>query len=213
MGIMRKILFATLCLALLAGPAVSSAVAEPSASVATAPARTVIVDFYHRLLTVMKDGPKLGFKGRYKMLEPAVDRAFAMESMAKLSLGVASTTLPAAEMTQFVKAFRDYTVANYAGNFTDYSGERFIVGEVSAIPGGAVVVSSKLVPAKGDPVSLDYVMHRVDGKWGITDVLAEGSISQVAMRRSEFVSVLQRQGFSTLLKVLAEKAQVLAGKD
>jgi len=55
-------------------------------------------------------------------------------------------------------------------------------------------------------------MREVEGHWGITDILAEGSVSQVAMRRSEFVSLLRREGYDTLLKTIEAKTNALATK-
>ncbi len=178
---------------------------------AAEPPREVIVTFYDTLLSVMKRGAALGFKGRVDALTPAVDTAFDMSDMARLTLGASAKTLSADQFARFTEAFRRYTIANYAANFDSYEGQRFEVGEPRPGFDGSAVVPSKLVPGDGSaPVELDYVMRDVGGHWGITDVLAEGSVSQVAMRRSEFVSVLRREGFDGLLRTIDSKTRALA---
>ena len=89
------------------------------------------------------------------------------------------------------------------------NGERFEVGEAHPSTGGAVVVPSWLVPAKGDPTPIDYVMRETEGRWRIVDVLYDGTVSQVAVRRSEFVSIFRAKGLSGLIETIEKQAQAL----
>src|SRR5271169_2866256 len=47
----------------------------------------VIEGYYATLLETMRQGPKLGYKGRYDLLSPAVDKAFNIPVMAQQSVG------------------------------------------------------------------------------------------------------------------------------
>ena len=175
--------------------------------------RQAITRFYDGLLATMKSAKQLGFQGRYDALAPLVDQTFDMPAMTRLSLGYAAKSLSPEQLTELTKAFRRYTIASYAANFDGYNGERFDVGQPRGGENGAVVVPSVLVPGdNSDPVQLDYVMRDDAGHWGITDVLAEGSVSEVARRRSEFVSVLRKAGFDGLVKAIDQKADALASK-
>jgi len=186
--------------------------ASGMAQAAEAP-RESIVKFYDVLLDVMKNGKQLGFKGREERLIPVIDATFDMREMTRLTLGAAAKSLSPEQFVRLVEAFRSYTIASYADNFDDFGGESFVVGESRQIAGGGTLVPSRLVLTGGSPpVSLDYVMREVEGHWGITDILAEGSVSQVAMRRSEFVSLLRREGYDTLLKTIEAKTNALATK-
>jgi phospholipid transport system substrate-binding protein len=53
-------------------------------------------------------------------------------------------------------------------------------------------------------------MHRSDGGWRATDVLADGSISRVAVQRSDFRTLLSRGGGSALLASLQKKVADLS---
>jgi len=200
---MRKLLLALLMI-LVVGVAPAKAAETPA---------EVIQAFYDQLLAVMKNGKQLGFKGRVGQLAPAVDKAFDMPEMTRLTLGSAGKILTPEQMSQLTEAFRNYTFANYAANFDDFGGERFEIGQPRPQTNGTVVVPSKLTPGDGTPpVALDYVMRDDGGKWGITDILMEGAVSQVAMRRSEFVSVLRREGFPRLLETIEKKTEALGAK-
>lgn len=199
---MRRLMLALVMVVLTAG----------SASAAEAP-RDIIDKFYGSLLSVMKSGPQLGFQGRFDALLPTIDGAFDMPEMTRLSLGAAAKTLSPEQMAQVTDAFRRYTVANYASSFNEFNGEKFVVGTPRQTESGTVVVPSTLVPGDGTPsVSLDYVMRQEGGKWGVTDILAEGAVSQMALRRSEFVSVLRRDGFQALLDSIRKKTDAMASK-
>jgi len=219
-GTMRTLLLILAMVLLAAAPVMAADTpieaapgnAAPNDPAAGSP-RASIVKFYDALLEVMKTAKQLGFGGRAERLAPVIDATFDMREMTRLTLGSAGKSLTAEQFDQLVESFRRYTVASYADNFDDYNGERFVVGEARQAAGGQTVVPSKLVFAGNNPpVSLDYVMRQSEGRWGITDIFAEGSVSQVAMRRSEFVSLLRREGYDTLLKTIETKTAALATK-
>ncbi len=47
------------------------------------------------------------------------------------------------------------------------------------------------------------------GRWQIDDIYLDGTISQLAVRRSEFLSILQNQGANGLIPALSRKVIVL----
>lgn len=204
---MRKVLVALLAIVVVVcSTPGAKAVPDPASG-----ARAVIQSFYDGLLATMKDGKTLGFQGRVKALTPVVDRSFDLPQMTRMILGTAAKSLTDDQLARLTEAFRRYTIASYADNFDDFSGERFEIGETRAAQGGRLVVTSHLVPTDGHPVALDYVMQESsDGHWGITDVLAEGAVSQVALRRSEFVSVLRKDGIDALIAVIQQRTDALA---
>ena len=52
---------------------------------------------------------------------------------------------------------------------------------------------------QGADVRRDYRFARVRGRWRIIDVYTPGAISQVGMRRSEYLAVLARSSFDDLV--------------
>ena len=180
------------------------------ARAAAMPAKTLDT-FYDRLLAVMKEGPKLGFAGRRQKLAPAVTQAFDLPLMTRLVVGLQWPSLSAEEQKQLISAFSDFSIATYASQFDDFSGERFEVDPKAApAPSNDLIVKTKLVQSNGEPVQLDYLLRQVQGDWRIIDVFLSGTISQLAARRSEFSSILREQGAPGLIAVLKEKTKALA---
>jgi len=195
---------AGLGLALVLAVAIS---AESVAALSVTPQDSVH-SFYDTLLTTMKDGRTLGQSGRYARLAPVIARLFDVPMMARLAVGSSWATLPPTQQQQVTEAFGHYISATYADRFDSYSGEQLqVIGEQPY--GTEVIVQSRIVKANGETVTLNYRMHDNVGSWQITDVYVDGTISQLATQRSEFHSILQREGVDGLIMALNRKVDLL----
>ena len=192
--------------------AVSMALAFPLAAQTDEAPKQVIQKFSDALLDVMMNGPKIGFKGREDKMRPAVADAYDMPAMTRGALGPASKKLTPEQFKQLTDAFDRYTVATYANQFNSFDGERFEVGEPRPSTDGAMVVPSKIVPSSGQPTEIDYLMRQDQGGWKVVDVLLEGSVSQEAVRRSEFVSIYRRDGLQGLIDLLNRQTAAMEPK-
>jgi len=164
--------------------------------------------FYDTLLMTMRNGPTLGQSGRYARLAPVVDRVFDVPSMTRLAIGPSWATLSPAQQQQLLEAFRHYVTATYADRFDSYSGQQLqVTGERPY--NTDVIVQTKIVKSDGDTTTLDYRMRQNQGLWQISDVYLDGTISQLAIQRSEFYSILRRDGVDGLVMALNRKVDLL----
>jgi phospholipid transport system substrate-binding protein len=164
--------------------------------------------FYTALLDTMRQGSVLGESGRFAKLDPVVARLFDIPFMTRLAVGTAWNGLPAVEQRRVTAAFGRYVAATYADRFDSYSGERLqVTGEKPFAAN--VIVETRIVKSNGKPVEIDYLMHRNGGFWQIADIYLDGTISQLAVRRSEFYSILTRQGVDGLIAELNRKVDLL----
>jgi len=90
------------------------------------------------------------------------------------------------------------------------AGQKFEVTSERPAPAG-VIVKSQIVKANGEPVKIDYLMHRSNDSWLISDIYLDGAISEVATRRSEFAAILKTEGIDGLIAALNRKADLLTG--
>lgn len=164
------------------------------------------------LLTAMKQGQRTPFVQRYQYLEPVVEQTFDLPSVLAASVGLSWASMPEAAKQNLLAAFRRYTVSSYAANFDSYAGQRFDIAPAPRqLNATEVVVATKLVPANGSPTALDYVMRNGPGGWKAVDVLADGSISRVAVQRSDFRHLLSSGGVPALVSGLRNKVASLSG--
>lgn len=164
------------------------------------------------LLAVMKAGSATPFAQRFAVLAPVVDQTFDLPQVLRNSVGLGWSSLPAAQQATLQKAFRRYTVASFLANFDSYDGQHFAIGgNARTVMPGEVVVPTQIVPRSGAPTKLDYVMKQTPADWRAIDVLADGSISRVAVQRSDFQSLLASGDGEALIASLRRKVQTLSG--
>jgi phospholipid transport system substrate-binding protein len=166
--------------------------------------------FYDALLNTMKNGRTLGQSGRFAKLDPVIRRSFDIAEMARLSLGRSWANLSDAQRQQMTESYGRYVSAIYADRFDSYAGQKLeVTGEEPALSG--VMVRSQIIKADGEPVKVDYAMHRAGDGRLISDIYLDSAISEVATRRSEFATILRTEGFDGLIAALNRKADMLIG--
>jgi phospholipid transport system substrate-binding protein len=195
-------------LALLGMPWRPAEAQTADAAAATAPIRKLDT----ALLSVMRAGTATPFSQRFATLAPVIDSVFDLNAVLAVSVGLQWATLPDAEKATLSVAFRRYTVASYLASFDSYSGQSFTVSPtVRSVGNGEAIVRTQIVPASGSPTTLSYVMRNVAGSWRVVDVLADGTISRVAVQRSDFRQLLASGGVPALVAGLQRKVSNLSG--
>ncbi|MGH7995384.1 MAG: ABC transporter substrate-binding protein [Opitutaceae bacterium] len=174
------------------------------------PPRQVVQSLCDSLVQAMKGGASLGFEGRRKLLDAELRRDVNFPLMTRLVVGPSWRDLSAQEQRDLVAAFSDYSIAVYAGRFKAYAGERFVVEPDTSPLAGGIFVRTKLIPASGDAVVLDYLLRQANGRWRIIDVYLNGTISELAAQRSEYSAELRSGGAPELIKSLRRKTAQLA---
>ena len=192
----------TLALALFAAP--RPGLAAPAGGGA------IVQGLYDTLLVTMKNGGTLGQSGRFAQLAPVIRRIFDLPLMTRLSVGPTWATLGNAQRQQVIDSFGRYISAIYAERFDSYNGQKLDVTGQEPAPAG-VIVRSRIIKANGEPVEVDYLMHRSGDAWLISDIYLDGSISELATRRSEFAAIIRSQGIGGLIVALNRKADMLTG--
>ena len=164
---------------------------------------------YSALLSTMKNGRTLGQSGRFMKLAPVIRSTFDVATMARLSVGSTWAGLTEAQRQQVTESFGRYISATYADRFDSYDGQKLeVTGEEPAVAG--VMVRSRIIKANGEPVKVDYLMHRNGEVWLISDIYLDSAISEVATRRSEFAAILRKDGIDGLIAALNRKADMLS---
>jgi phospholipid transport system substrate-binding protein len=200
----------SIALALLSATLVFAAHAEDQTPVPEGAPEAVVEEFHVALLGIMRDADELGFEGRCDRLSEAMGTLFDTPFMAQKSVGRYWKTATPEDREQLVVTFERFSVSNYAGNFDGYDGETFETLDVVESTHGTKLVRTQLLAGDGEVVQLNYRLRPVDGRWKIVDVYLNGTVSELALRRSEYSSLIKREGFDSLLIALNEKIATLA---
>jgi phospholipid transport system substrate-binding protein len=204
-GLRRRSMLALMMLA-------ASSLVRPALADTAPDATGTINQLNVALLAAMKAGGRTDFSRRFEMLAPAVDQAFDLPAVLSASIGLEWASLSQQQQGRLLDAFRRYTVASYVANFDNYAGQSFSVSpDTRSLGADRVVVKSRIASVNGDATELDYVMKQTSSGWKVVDVLAAGSISRVAVQRSDFRHLLSKGGGDALLASLQRKTSDLSG--
>ena len=178
----------------------SSQAAEP---------KKVVEEFHAALLAVMKTAEKTPVEQRYEQLKAVIADAFNLDFMIRIAVGSRWKKTSDKEKADLVAAFKRMSVGTYAARFNGYSGESFKTLNIKNGPRKTKLVKTHIVRPGDTPVKLTYVMRKFGSGWRIIDVLLDGSISEMAVRVSEYREILRRQGGGALAAALNQKANRL----
>jgi phospholipid transport system substrate-binding protein len=171
----------------------------------TAPLEQPVQELYTALEAAMRTGHTTPFLQRFDALAPVVDQVFDLKTVLKVSVGLRWDSMDADMRARLLEAFRRFTVATYVASFDKYDGERFQILPGSRDSGADRIVGTEIVSGSGDHVRMDYVMRADNGTWRAVDVLLEGSISRVAVQRSDFRKILASGDADALIASLRRK--------
>jgi phospholipid transport system substrate-binding protein len=190
--------------ALLAGtPTLALAAGAPApAAAATAAPSKLVLDNATRILTTL-EARRAEFTSDRAALRTYIsgefDQMFDSQYAARLVLGRHGRGASDADITRFSKALTNNLMQRYGSSLLDFN-TKLKVRVNSEVPlrGGAMVkVSSEFLRQGGDPIPVDYLMHKVGDSWKVFDVMVEG-VSFVQTFRNQFDEPLSRKSINAV---------------
>jgi phospholipid transport system substrate-binding protein len=131
---------------------------------------------------------------------------FDSAGIARFVLGRYWRTASPEEQQEFVKLFEDYVVFVYTARLANFGGEALKVRGSRSDGDGVIVSTDVISPGAASPMRIDWRLVSENGAYKINDVIVEG-ISMAVTQRSEFASVVQRNGGQVrgLIAMMREK--------
>ena len=123
--------------------------------------------------------------------------------MAKESLGTRWNDLKG-KQKEFVSVFTDFVEHSYMSTLGSYRGEK-IVYDHDRSDGESAEVDTRVVGGEGNPIKIEYKLHRTDGQWMVYDAVID-DVSLVGNYRSQFARILHRASLEELIQTLRAKA-------
>ncbi|MDQ6958519.1 MAG: ABC transporter substrate-binding protein [Mariprofundaceae bacterium] len=182
----------------------TAGIAEEPTVTGSQGAISVINTFHAALLFTMQHAKSLGYRGRYARLEPTIRQNYDFSKVVRVTAGKYWRDLNHDQKVRFLYVFSRLVIATYAHRFDGYSGESFQTVSTRASGHGRVIVRTVLIKRNGSRVHLDYLLRQRKGQWLIVNVIAQG-VSDLALKRVEYTTVLRSQGFDALMTRLEEK--------
>lgn len=167
-------------------------------------AKEVVLVLQDELLRIMKQGKELGFEKRYKQLENVINQSYDLNKIAQIVLGREWKKLSDEQKLSFTTAFSKLSISTYAHNFKEFSGESFAYVSEDATDRGYVISHTIFVFPDEDNIKFDYMLKKQAGNWRIINIITDG-VSDLALKKSEYTSLLKREGFNALITKINKK--------
>jgi len=164
----------------------------------------VVDELQSTLMDVMKRGPEILYSGRYERLEPIINNTHQIPYIARLTVGKYWRGMSDDDKDLFQSTFSKMVVSKYASRFKKHKGEYFKFVSEESLKRGMVVLIYDLYWANGiDSTRFNYILRQFDGKWKIVNIIVKG-ISDLALKRAEFTSVIENEGLEKLLERITD---------
>lgn len=162
------------------------------------------------LVQILEDetlkGDEKKLERRSKIMVEA-KKGFSFREMSRRVLGKTWREIDAADRDNFTSIMTKLLENVYVGKMEEYSG-----GDIEyvdeAIKGSRAQVTT-LIEDNGVKLPIHYIMHKTDEKWMVYDINIEG-VSLVRNYQEQFKSILRKDGYAGLVKVLEEKNKTFA---
>lgn len=169
------------------------------------PAVAAVRQFQDGQQAILPKLSEMTVQQRYDALRGPIGATFDLLGLARLLYGPGWDALTEAQKAEWSTALGDYLAASYAARLDGFNGKSFERDDKTIPRDGAMVVTSRVILTSGGSMPLDYVVRETPQGWRIGDILANGSISELAQWRKSLRGL--GADYATSLKTLRERAK------
>ena len=140
------------------------------------------------------------------LIDDVVKNSYDLEKMGKIIIGVDWKQMDTKSKKEFINVFKRFISVNYFRRFNKINELDFKHQTVELI-GDKFKLARVILTADNEKLKIDYLLGFKNEKWKIFDVLIDGSISEVATKKSDFKKIIKEEGVSGLVKNLRIRNQ------
>lgn len=124
--------------------------------------------------------------------------------MARFAMGKYWRDAAEAQRSKYTEIYTKYLLKGYIPKFKEYNNQQIKINKSYSDSEGTYIVETKIISSDGAAINVDYKVRQESGKYMIFDVIAEG-VSLITTQRSDFASVLARDGVDGLISKLGSR--------
>ena len=138
-----------------------------------------------------------------------INQTYDAEKMLKMIIGKDWENQEIEKKEELIIVFKKYISKNYLKRFSKIDDVSFRSEKKEKISSELFLVRSNLI-IKQEKISIDYLLSLQNNVWKIFDVLLDGSISEIATKKSEFRIFIKEKEIDSLIDALKRfNSQVL----
>jgi len=136
-------------------------------------------------------------------IERLLDTRFDLPTITRLVLGRYWRRATPDQKQSFATVFRIHIIKVYNSQLVLYDDQIVNIKQVTPLNDTDTVIFTEIEQEDGPPLRIDWRVRDKGGRIKVVDVAAEG-VSMVTTKRSEYRSVLAREGLDSLIARLEE---------
>lgn len=151
------------------------------------------------IMEAMEAGEDWNYETNFQHFREVVPATHHFPAIARHIFGDKWRDLEEEQRTRFIRKLAALGIARMAGNFggAETPGN-FESLSTRQLREDQFLIRSKLVRKGRDDIRFDFLVVQNDKGWGIVSVIVDG-VNDLALKRSEYRSVVKREGFEALI--------------
>lgn len=141
------------------------------------------------------------------IMNVVIKNTYAVDKMSKIILGKYWLEASDIEKSEFSKKFVEFISSNYLKRFANAKKLEIKYRKTEEIGEKYIMVFTQFNFTSKDSLKINYLLLKVNKDWKIFDVLLDGSISEIATKKSEFNEILKKGGINSLIKMLNDESK------
>jgi phospholipid transport system substrate-binding protein len=143
---------------------------------------------------------------RHDIMKAAVSDAFDLPTMARRTINRLIWSDWSSEQKQsYIDILLVFQSAVLADRFKPGAEVSFEIDGVEDGRRKTKLVKTRILRPDDEDVKLNYLTVEREDKWRVVDIYLNSTISEVALRRSEYSNIVANQGFDALLEALQKQ--------
>lgn len=168
-------------------------------------ARQMVQDVGDDVLAVLKDD-SLTNRAKLEELIQLLEGPIDIDLVARLILGRHWRAASPEQQAEYLELFRAYALDSIASKLHLYQGQQYEITSARVLSERDALVTTRILSDRRPPLQIDWRLREIDGALVAIDVIVE-NVSLVVTQRSEFSSVVERQGIDGLLAELRSRIE------
>ena len=134
-----------------------------------------------------------------------IDQTYNIQKMSAMIIGKNWKKVDIEQRKIFVNVFKEYIVKTYIKRFSKIKKIDWTINEEKKMNEKFNLVKTTLKINEDDSIMIDYLLSKDNKNWKIFDVLLSNSISEIAVKKSEFNSFINGSELSQLIEAIEKK--------
>ena len=156
-------------------------------------------------ITIKEISEKKIDKNNRNLVDEIVSNTYDIKKMSKIILGKFWYESKAHDKAKFIEKFTLYISSNYIKRFEDKKDFDYEYKDIDKIGENYRIAFTIFKFGEKEKLKINYMLIKNHNKWLIFDVLLNGSISEIATKKSEFNETLNNGGITSLISLINKK--------